>query len=252
MMKRIFREITVKPSSPGSYRASSLAWWFWCAEQAYWKCQGIEDESVNVEAKRIGTLVHELIHKEKKAWTWELKFLEELEKRRLDNYGFVRKLEGNEIYEDVTGHPDEFQITPAKKVSIIELKTTSIKPTSSTLNFYIRYRLPVAQFQTQIYCWILEPIIKELGYELERVHAVSVYHVEYEGGELKNYKHWMDIPVFYYPMDVYKQIKDILFAFKNPLNIIPPRGFPFGFKCRNCPKIYKERCRFMKKEEKKG
>jgi len=225
-----------------------MAWWYWCAEQAYWKAIGIRNKRIACKEKQVGTSIHDLIHKlaGQFRWKWEEEFLHKLDVYRKEGYGFVRQIGNDQIYEDLTGHPDEFQISVSKRVSVIELKTTAIK----NMKFWNRYRLPMAQFQTQIYCYILEPILKEMGYSLDKIHAVSVWRVKYRTRnrkrELVDWGHVQDIPVFYYPSQIEEEISMVLRAFKNRFHIIPPRRVGKCFKCKGCPKIYKERCQFLK------
>ena len=240
----ILRSFSLEPSRPGSYRTSTLSWWWWCAEQSYWKALGVDDHGQAKLEKFTGESIHDLIHKLGRRWTWENKFLEELEKHRKTGYGLVRRIEDEQIYNDITGHPDEFQVTLSKRVSVIEINTTGI----TNLDFYNRYRLPIKQFQAQIYCHILDPILQQIGYQLDKMHVVNVWHVKYrqEAGvrKLVDWTHLEDVPIFYYPQQVETQIKQILDAYRNPKLIIPPRGFPNCFKCKQCPKVYKERCQF--------
>jgi len=199
---------------------------------------------------QVGTNIHDLIHKLGRRWTWETKFLKELEKYRDEGYGLIRKVGNDQIYEDIEGHPDEFQVSISKWVSVVELKTTAIK----NMKFYNRWKLPVAIFQTQVYCYILDPILQEMGYRLDKMHVVSVWYTKYRKRagkkELAEYGPLQDVPIFYYPKQTEEDIKRVLNAFRDPSLIIPPRSFPRGFKCKQCPKIYKERCQFWNQKRK--
>jgi hypothetical protein len=248
---RILREIALANSTIGRYRISTLAHYFWCGEQAYWQARGIEDGRAE-QQKRVGTDIHEHISQQHKRWTWEVEFLKQLDKYRHPEFGFIRKVGKENIFWDVSGHPDEFQVTIGKKVSLVELKTTEMNKKSA--DFFMHYRLPMAMFQCQAYCFVLEPIIKELGYYLDTVHAVQVWHVQYrrEKGQkiLVGHDCLGDFPVFYYPSSTERELLAILEAFRDHSKVIPPRGAPNGFKCRQCPQKYKEKCQFCLKANK--
>jgi len=246
---RVLREIKLASSEVGKYRVSTIARWFWCAEQAYWQVRGIYAGAER--QKVVGQQIHDSIDKEIKRWTWEIAFLKKLDQLRQEGYGFVRRIGKDSVFWDVTGHPDEFQVTMNKKVSIIEIKTTEIG--EKALNFYIHYRLPTAIFQTEVYCYVLEPFIKQIGYELDRLHAVQVWHVKYQKVEGKKVmvgrEHIQDFPVYYYPSHVERELLDtILPGLRDHDKVIPPRGAPNCFKCRGCSKVYKEKCQFWIKE----
>jgi hypothetical protein len=243
----MFREIKLANSTLGRYRISILAHWFWCAEQAYWQARGTEDNSA-IQQKETGKNIHATISEKHKRWTWEIGFLKKLEQFRQDDFGFVRKVGKENIFWDITGHPDEFQVTIGKKVSIVEIKTTEMG--EKNLDFFIHFRLPCAVFQTQLYCYILDPILKEIDYDLDHTHVVQVWHVKYrrEQGQkiLVDQEHLCDFPVLYYPVQVENQLLQILEGMKDHSKVIKPRSAPTGFKCRQCPKNYKEKCQFWK------
>jgi len=241
------REIKLAESKVGRYRMSTTAHWFWCAEQAYWQARGIYAGAKR--QKEVGTQIHKERKEEVKRWIWETSFLEKLDKFRQDKYGFVRRLGKDHVFFDVSGHPDEFQVTKAKKVSIIEINTTEIS--EKQLDFYIRYRLPIKQFQCQGYCFILEPYIKEIGYELDKIHAVELWHVKYRQEKgmrvLVKREPLASFPVFYYPVQFETELLRVLEGLQDHDMVIPPRGAPNCFKCKQCPKVYKEHCQFWRK-----
>jgi len=72
----------------------------------------------------------------------------------------------------VVGIPDDYRvlkIDSGQSVSIIEVKTTSKSRLWSN-------EQAVAKFQLQLYVWLMEPILTDLGYELYCHHWVEMFH----------------------------------------------------------------------------
>lgn len=238
-MRRVLRSINVPPTSfPNRYRASTLAQWFWCAERSrHYALNLVPSKPPNLASNQ-GTELHdEILTKELgHRYPWEDDFLEALESVQDAELGFTRKIGNTDVYDNITGHADDFQVSLDGDVSIIEHKTTEIKPKQA--QFIERYRLPMAEFQIKIYAWIFSDVLKRLeGYRLARTHAVLYWYVNRKEltCELINV-----YPFTFYPVSVEEDIKYALVAYKNPTMILPPRPW----KCDQCAKENKEVCRF--------
>jgi len=221
-----------------SYRASTIASYFWCGWKAYLTAvKGLKIKET--EWMRLGTTQHlKLFESMGKRYPWEEKFLEDAGGFRLEEQGFVRKGEDFEIYEDLTGHPDDFQVTRDLVVSIMEYKIRRPldKPGKKPSLWYIRhFILPVAKFQAQIYAYITEPTAEKLGYTISRTHAVVVYTWDLQPIV------WP--PVYYNPEKVKDKIDEIMRKFASPDLIEPCKPW----KCKYCTDEYKRKCPFASK-----
>jgi len=152
--------------------------------------------------------------------------------------GFVRKFGDKKIYDNITGHPDDFQISLDGNVTILEHKTSEIGKKAKDTEFWEHYHLPKAEFQLKVYCWIFDDILSRLeGYRLARTHAVLYWLVmkKEKKVQLKDVYHFT-----YYPRSVEADIKYAIEAYANPVMIIRPRRW----KCKQCPKVHKKVCQF--------
>ena len=91
----------------------------------------------------------------------------------------------------------------------------------------------MAKFQTQVYAYILEPIIQKLGGVINRQHAVIFWN-------MNTFELIKAFTIPYYPAQTKEDIHRCLRAFKNPKEIIAPQEW----KCKYCSKEHKEKCQF--------
>jgi len=243
-MRRVLRSVRVPLSQhPDRYRASTLAAWFWCAEKSRHYALNLLPPTPPSKRMEIGKEL-DLILKEKlgRRFPWEEEFMDQLEMQQDSKLGFARKLKTpigeTDIYANITGHPDDFQVSLDGEVSILEYKTTEIGKREKDRRFLEHYRLPMAEFQVKIYCWIFDNIIGKMeNYRLGRTHAVLYWLVS----KKENYVQLINVyPYTYYSKSVENDIKYAVEAYNKPEMIIKPRPW----KCKQCPKIHKAVCQF--------
>lgn len=229
-----------------NYRVSSISSYFWCGWKAY--LVAVKGMKISeTEWMRLGTTRHlELFDSLGKRYPWEEKFLKDAGGFRLDEHGFVRKYEDDRgirkvIYGDITGHPDDFQVTPDLMVSIMEYKVRrpmedpKKKPSLWYINHFI---IPVARFQAQIYAYITEPTAERLGYTVRDTQAVVVYSWDLKPIVWK--------PVWYNAVKTEEKIDEVLYKFAHPELIEPCKKW----KCKYCDDNFKKKCPFWAKREK--
>jgi hypothetical protein len=235
-IRKVLREAAYPRSNsePKHYRASCLGKWFWCAEQSRHLALGLIPEEV-VEPAEIGTMGHKVLEETiGRRFPWETQFFDELAKYQDSQLGFVRGIENSKVYCNLTGHQDDLQITPDRTVCVVENKFVQ-----NTKFWYIqRWKLPMAQFQTQIYCWILDPIVKELGGIMNRSHAVCFW-------DLTTFQHLFDFKVDYLPAQTEENILRCIHAYEDPNLIIPAKPW----KCTYCPEVHKRLCQYEAKNK---
>ena len=233
-IRKVLREAAYPQSKPKRYRASCLGKWFWCAEQSRLLALGLIPEEV-VEPAEIGTMGHKVLEETiGRRFSWENAFFEELTKYQDPQLGFVRDIADSKIYCNLTGHMDDLQITMDRNVSVVENKFVM----NTNLYYIKRWKLCMAAFQTQIYAWILDPIVKEMGGIMNRFHAVSYWN-------LNTFSHVHDFKVEYKPVQVKEDILRCISAYQNPPEIITPTAW----KCKYCSKVYKDLCQFETKNK---
>ena len=221
-------------SEPKRYRASCLAKWFWCAEQSRLLALGVIPEEI-VEPAEIGTIGHKILEETiGKRFSWENTFFDELGKYQDPQFGLVRDVADTKIYCNLTGHTDDIQITIDRSVSVVENKFVM----NTNLSYIQRWKLCMAAFQIQIYAWILDPIVKEMGGIMNRFHVVSYWN-------LNTFAHVHDFRVEYKPVQVEENILRCIRAYENPELIIRPTPW----KCRYCSQPYRELCQFEAKNK---
>jgi len=221
-------------SEPKRYRASCLAKWFWCAEQSRLLALGVIPEEI-VEPAEIGTIGHKILEETiGKRFSWENAFFDELGKYQDSQFGLVRDVADTKIYCNLTGHTDDIQITIDRSVSVVENKFVM----NTNLSYIQRWKLCMAAFQIQIYAWILDPIVKEMGGIMNRFHVVSYWN-------LNTFAHVHDFRVEYKPVQVEENILRCIRAYENPELIIRPTPW----KCRYCSQPYRELCQFEAKNK---
>lgn len=155
--------------------------------------------------------------------------------RRLLRYKLSRigKYYEREIDKNIIrGRPDDYRVLrvgtqSAKVVSIIEVKTTSKK------NLFPNEK-NVAIAQLELYCWLMEPILKKLGYQLHSRHYVEIYRQ-------KDWRLIERIVVFIKgsPSITEEMIRKIFRAYQGKERARFP---PPDYVCHNCPKNVKKEC----------
>ncbi|MDH7506543.1 MAG: hypothetical protein QHH15_01980 [Candidatus Thermoplasmatota archaeon] len=129
----------------------------------------------------------------------------------------------------VLAHPDDLTVLGRNKIQIVEYKTvdkSNVKPWKSVL----------AKYQTQIYAWVLEPILKELGYRLAHYH--TVVYLKRNGVFLRK------VTVEQDNYCVERMIKQVFGFWKTGQPLITP----LKWKCQECPSVCKEKCRVYNKK----
>ncbi len=239
---------------PHQWRMSSLARWYWCAEQSRHKVLGLVPPHAPTLATTDGTELHDDILTKVlgQRYPWEDEFMEILAEVQDPTYGFMRRFGTDTIYDDITGHPDDFQITPDGTVYIVEHKTTAIKPDNK--GFMERYYLPMAEFQVKGYAWMFEEVIKHpkfrANYRIGKTHEVLFWYVDHKAQTCELLGEY---PFQYYRNEVETNLTYQLTAYKHPEMIIPPKCTTSEkpWKCRQCSRESKAVCRFnIEREEK--
>jgi len=188
-----------------------------------------------VEPAEIGTIGHKILEETiGKRFSWENTFFDELGKYQDPQFGLVRDVADTKIYCNLTGHTDDIQITIDRSVSVVENKFVM----NTNLSYIQRWKLCMAAFQIQIYAWILDPIVKEMGGIMNRFHVVSYWN-------LNTFAHVHDFRVEYKPVQVEENILRCIRAYENPELIIRPTPW----KCRYCSQPYRELCQFEAKNK---
>lgn len=241
-MKRFFLRAVENPASdfPKRVRGSTIAKWFWCAEQFRHSALGLLPEEEPDEPKEVcevGTMMHKVLEESMgRRFPWEEQFMEKLQTLQNPELGFTRNVSTTTIYCDLTTHPDDLQITPDFMVSVIENKTVEMRDPNNPDTYFIeRFKLPMAKFQSQVYSYVLEPIVNKLGAVMNRYNAVQYW-------DRNTFKLVKWYPVEYYPVQTRENILRALGAIKDPTLVIKPQAW----KCRCCFKEHKELCQFEK------
>lgn len=152
-----------------------------------------------------------------------------------DNYGrvFTRDLDKDEI----RGIPDDYRILLVfkdrklshKLVSIVEVKTTSKKK-------LWRVEEDVAILQLLIYCWLMRPLLENLGHKLHERHYVEIYSQK-TNKLIKRIS--VDLQPEKYMEEYIRGIIEVWYGLRKMT--LPPRWV-----CKKCPKAVKEKCRYWK------
>jgi hypothetical protein len=148
--------------------------------------------------------------------------------KKLQEYApFSRSFENVQIF----GTPDDIQVVYFKKkrfVKLLEYKTVN----HHKLDPYVTCQ---GVLQVKIYCWILGPILKKLGYNLALVHEVVLYN-------RKNATYVGKVKVYYNPTEVEKEIHDIFETYRGVAQQIAPNRW----KCRVCDQDFKTKCTLLR------
>jgi len=201
-------------SLPSIIRVHQIVDYYYCSERSRLNVLYGLENPVTGELE-CGSLVHQWLEQRPKT-RGELVLLEALK----PYYPYTRTFNGFQII----GHPDDLTLLKKTRVQVVEYKTVD----SQSLK---QWKTCLARFQTQIYAWILEPILTQIGYSLAHNH--KVVYLSRSGVFLKK------LGVEHDPHCVERKITEILGFWETGEPLIKP----FKWKCRLCPEVFKERCR---------
>ena len=246
LMRFRMKPMKVKPDEfPDRIRASTIASYWWCGWKSY-ACAILGVTIPEKEWMSLGTKLHDkLFETLGKRFPWEEHFVKEIDKYRVDKIGFLRRYENTDIYVDITGHPDDFQVTPGGIVSLVEYKTTRMGEYLSS-----RFLLPIAKFQARLYPWVIEPTINgmvnefDINYTIGGHHAVAVYSTR----EKEMLKRLYYTIVRHDEMTLSNDIMQIFNFYKQPEKIKPC----VAWKCKYCSDIFHEICPHYKARKAAG
>jgi CRISPR/Cas system-associated exonuclease Cas4 (RecB family) len=200
---------------PDSVRVHQIVdYWYCCERSRLMACEGLEcPKSHRMDE---GFEIHEWLENRPKTGE-ELKLYEALKPYE----PFSRAYEGVQIL----AHPDDLAIVGKNKVQIVEYKTvdkSNVKPWKTVL----------AKYQTQLYGWVLQPILEGLGYQLAHTH--KVVFLSRNGLFLKRFNVECD------NYCVERMVREVFNFWKTGAPLIKP----MKWKCQQCPSIFKSQCRF--------
>jgi len=188
-------------------------YWYCCERSRLMACLGLETpQTLDMDC---GSQVHEWLMERPKTGK-ELKLCEALKPHE----PFSRVFEGVQIL----AHPDDLTVLGKNKVQIIEYKTvdkSNLKPWKSLLHKY----------QVQLYAWVLEPILKEIGYNIAHYH--TVVYLKRNGLFIRK------VSVEHDPFCTERLISQV-FSF---WEIGQPLIKPMKWKCQECSPVFKSHCR---------
>lgn len=225
-------------------RVSTLSRYYWCSPQAWLSALGVKSPPSTVMS--VGTEIHGEIEVARKLTSYEKKFKDLLDEffgsmttTKQNEENVVRRLWYDqktmvEMGEIVTHGIDDFKVTKEKEVDLIEYKTKRgymISPVD----------LMPAIFQTKIYCWVLDPLLKANGYSWKDIYITFLKRDRKRGfmpiGEHQVYH--------YDPQEVEKKLAEIFDEWDRASKakskrkqrdiLIPPKKW----KCIHCPPAYK-------------
>jgi len=202
---------------PKVVRTHQIARYWYCAEQSrLLACEGLKTPNSSVITQ--GTKVHGWLEQRPKSSAEYTLF------SRLAELGTLRrKLDGI----DVVAHPDDLLILGKNTVQIVEYKTiekTNIRMWKSSL----------AKYQLRIYCWVLEPILKSLGYKMAHHHWIV--YLTRQGMFVKKVMVEQDNAC------TETMIRRIFDFWRTGKPLIPP----MKWKCKMCPGNFREKCRIAR------
>ena len=199
---------------PDSVRVHQIVdYWYCCERSRLMACLGLEaPQTLDMDC---GSRVHEWLMGRPKT-DKELKLYEALKPHE----PFSRVFEGVQIL----AHPDDLTVLGKNKVQIIEYKTVDnphVKPWKTVL----------AKYQTQLYAWVLQPILEGLGYQLAHVHKVVFLS--------RNGLFVRKVSAEHDPYCVERKVGEVFSFWKTGQPMIKP----LKWKCLQCPSVFKAQCR---------
>jgi CRISPR/Cas system-associated exonuclease Cas4 (RecB family) len=204
---------------PESVRVHQIVdYWYCCERSRLLACLGLECPIS--ERMDEGSEVHGWLEGRPKS-SKELKLYEALKPRE----PFSRVFDGVQIY----AHPDDLTVLGKNKVQIVEYKTVDkpdVKPWKTVLTKY----------QIQLYGWVLEPILKDLDYQLAHTH--KVVFLSRNGLFLKK----LSVECDNYCIE--RMVREVFGFWKTGSPLVAP----MKWKCRECSPVFKAQCRIFKGE----
>ena len=197
-----------------SVRTHQIARYWYCAEQSrLMVVEGLKMPRTVVLDQ--GTKIHGWLEKRPKtpaevSLHLRLKEMEPL----------TREIDGAQVI----AHPDDVVLLGKNRVQLIEYKT--IEKTNVRM-----WKSSLAKYQLRIYCWVLEPILWNLGLQL--VHFNYVVYLTRQGVFLKRNLVEKD------NYCTERMIRQVLDFWKTG----EPLTAPMKWKCKMCPDVFRERCR---------
>jgi len=221
-------------------RVSTLSRYFWCSPQAWMSALGVENPPSDILKQ--GTEIHTAIETARKLNSYEKEFSKLIGNTYASDkkVALSRTLKDTntkvELGEIVTHGIDGFKVNKDKEVDLIEYKTKGgwrVYPVS----------LMPAIFQTKVYMWVLDPLIREHGYTWRHTDIVFVKR------DRRRRAHFEPIGETrvedYDSIKVENKILEILDEWDRASKaktskerrdiLIPPKSY----KCRFCPSCYK-------------
>jgi len=252
MREKPFKRLLLRPmkikndSFPSRIRASTIASFWWCGYKSYLCAM----KGVTIPEKEwmtLGTSLHDkLFETLGKRFPWEDLFIEKIDEQRKNELGFVREFhwegEDTDVYVDITGHPDDFQVAPCGLVTLIEYKTTRM-PVFLAKKFLV----PVAKFQARLYPWVLAPTVAKLENEIRKRYAMARWNsVMVYSSQTMERLHYTTVSS--HPDSVENSILGILRLFREPEKIVPC----VPWKCRYCSDVFHAICPYYKERKEQG
>lgn len=181
-------------------RASTLASYYWCSIKSWLQASGIE--LPKTESMSVGTNIHNNIAQARMMSPQEKKFHELIKSYKCDEVISRPWIDNENIHivadaEIVTHGYDGFTLDRKKGVTLSEYKTKkgwSIRATDVVPN----------KFQTQLYCWIMEPFLKMHGYHWKGARIIYVKRTR----EKDNNGNYLFVPIGQLDITDYKA-KDV-------------------------------------------
>jgi len=137
---------------------------------------------------------------------------------------------------NVMGDIDDIVLVDDKYIRILENKTIRIPERIEKFWYVSPY-----VFQVGIYCWILEPIVKEIGYRLADTHLIQWFSsLTALPAECPTCGRMFErTQVRYDEQEVLSRLEQIHAAYHDPNLIIYPK---IPWKCERCDEVYRRNC----------
>jgi hypothetical protein len=215
--------------------ASTLSSWFWCGRKAVEQLHGVYPKWKSGALVRGGEVHGWLEGRPKGERERELA-------GRLESFKVASKFREGRFFHrvfqdfDVYGAVDDFVLESPDLFRIIEHKTIA-RPERAVKKWYVSPYV----FQVQLYCWILEPTLKELGLKLAWEHFLY-WHDSASALPAHCPTCQQLIPCTVVQPDgvgVERQLEVIRRAYSDPKEIVYPT---IAWKCERCDEIYREKC----------
>lgn len=160
---------------------------------------------------------------------------------RLERFKVASKFRGGMFFHrmfrdaDVYGDIDEFRLN-GDCFAVVDNKTVA-DPTKAAKRWYVAPYL----FQVALYCWILEPVLKELKLRLADSHEIVWFdsRTALRAACPCCTRELPPTPVTYDAERVEAQLTRIHSAFHDPKLLIYPE---MPWKCESCSEVYRKNC----------